>query len=77
MADPHSIPDAPIAETERSVIVGYRPQGQDKSTPKLQLSGKWLREAGFDTGVHIKVKVMDGRIVLEPVSAMAKTQTAA
>lgn len=77
MADPHSIPDAPIAETQRSVIVGYRPHGRDKSTPKLQLSGKWLREAGFDTGVHITVKVMDGRIVLEPVSAMAKMQTAA
>lgn len=70
MADPHSISDAPIAETERSVIVGYRPQGRDKSTPKLQLSGKWLREAGFDTGTSITVKVMAGRIVLEPVSAL-------
>ena len=66
MADPHSIPDAPIAETERSIIVGYRPHGLDKSTPKLQLSGKWLREAGFDTGTQITVKVMAGRIVLEP-----------
>lgn len=68
MADPHSILDVPIAETERSIIVGYRPQGLDKSTPKLQLSGKWLREVGFDTGAHITVKVMNGCIVLVPFS---------
>ena len=68
MADPHSIPDGPIAETERSVIVGYRPHGLDKSTPKLQLSGKWLRDVGFDTGAHITVKVMNGCIVLVPFS---------
>lgn len=70
MADSHSISDAPIAETERSVIVGYRPQGRDKSTPKLQLSGKWLREAGFDTGTQITVKVLAGRIVLEPEASL-------
>lgn len=68
MADPHSILDVPIAETERSIIVGYRPHGLDKSTPKLQLSGKWLREVGFDTGAHITVKVMNGCIVLVPFS---------
>ena len=68
MADPHSIPDTPIAETERSIIVGYRPHGLDKSTPKLQLSGKWLRDVGFDTGAHITVKVMNGCIVLVPFS---------
>lgn len=77
MANPHSIPDAPVAETERSVIVGYRPQGLDKSTPKLQLSGKWLREAGFDTGTQITVKVVAGRIVLEPVSKTEASLTAA
>lgn len=69
MADSHSIPDAPLAETERSIIVGYRPHGLDKSTPKLQLSGKWLRDVGFDTGAHITVKVMNGCIVLVPFSS--------
>lgn len=68
MADSHSILDAPLAETERSIIVGYRPQGRDKSTPKLQLSGKWLRDVGFDTGAHVTVKVMNGCIVLVPFS---------
>lgn len=69
MADLHSIPDAPLAETERSIIVGYRPHGLDKSTPKLQLSGKWLRDVGFDPGAHITVKVMNGCIVLVPFSS--------
>ena len=30
----------------------------------MTLSGKWLREAGFDTGRQVSVKVMDGCIVL-------------
>lgn len=73
MADSHSIPDAPNAETERCIIVGYRPQGRDRSTPKLQLAGKWMREVGFDTGAHITVKVMNGCIVLVPFSNREET----
>lgn len=64
MADPHSTPDLPAAKTERSLIMGYRPHGGDKSTPSVTLSGKWLREAGFDTGQQVSVKVMEGCIVL-------------
>lgn len=64
MADPHSTPDLPAAKTERSLIMGYRPHGGDKSTPSVTLSGKWLREAGFDTGQQVCVKVMGGCIVL-------------
>ena len=64
MADSHSTPDTDQSGTERSVIVGYRPNVFDKSTPKIILSGKWLRAAGFDTGQQITVKVMNGCIVL-------------
>ena len=64
MATPHSTPDLPAAKTERTLIVGYRPQGANKNTPSLTLSGKWLREAGFETGQQVSVKVMDGCIVL-------------
>ena len=64
MAVSHSTPDSDQSGTERSVIVGYRPNVFDKSTPKIILSGKWLREAGFDTGQQITVKVMNGCIVL-------------
>lgn len=50
MANSHSTSDTDQSGTERSVIVGYRPNVFDKSTPKIILSGKWLRDAGFDTG---------------------------
>ncbi|MDH6634617.1 UNVERIFIED_ORG: toxic protein SymE [Lelliottia amnigena] len=64
MADSHSTPDTTATGTERSIIVGYRPNVHDKTTPNIILSGKWLRTAGFDTGHQVTVKVMDGCIVL-------------
>lgn len=64
MANLHSTPDLPAAKTERTLIMGYRPQGMNKNTPSLTLTGKWLREAGFETGQQVRVKVMDGCIVL-------------
>ncbi|AXF61218.1 MULTISPECIES: SymE family type I addiction module toxin [unclassified Leclercia] len=64
MADSHSTSDTAATGTERTLIVGYRPQGLDRSTPNLILSGKWLRAAGFDTGDKVTVKVMDGCIVV-------------
>ena len=64
MADSHSNPDTDQSGTERSLIVGYRPNVFDKSTPNIILSGKWLRAAGFDTGQQFTVKVMKGCIVL-------------
>jgi len=64
MADSHSTPDTTATGTERTLIVGYRPQGLDRSTPNLILSGKWLRAAGFDTGDQVTLKVMDGCIVV-------------
>ncbi|MDZ4031982.1 SymE family type I addiction module toxin [Kluyvera ascorbata] len=64
MAKPHSTLDLPATKTERTIIVGYRPQGANKNTPSLTVSGKWLREAGFETGQQVSVKVMDGCIVL-------------
>lgn len=64
MADSHSTPDTDQSGTERSLIVGYRPNVFDKSTPKIILSGKWLRAAGFDTGQQVTIKVMKGCIVL-------------
>lgn len=64
MADPHSTSDFIIAGTEHNIIVRYRPNHGDASTPSITLSGKWLRDAGFNTGQHILVKVMQGCIVL-------------
>ncbi|MDK9361615.1 MULTISPECIES: SymE family type I addiction module toxin [Lelliottia] len=64
MADSHSTPDTTATGTERTIIVGYRPNVHDKTTPNIMLSGKWLRAAGFETGQQVTVKVMDGCIVL-------------
>ncbi|OSM93881.1 MULTISPECIES: SymE family type I addiction module toxin [Lonsdalea] len=68
MANAHSTPDTPISKTERRCVVGYRPQNGNTSTPALTLSGKWLREAGFETGVNVTVRITDGCIVLIPDS---------
>lgn len=64
MADAHSTPDFTPTGTEHNVIVRYRPNHGDRTTPSITLSGKWLRDAGFDTGQHILVKVMQGCVVL-------------
>ena len=32
--------------------------------PNIHLKGKWFREAGFETGVHLTVKIADGCIVI-------------
>ena len=43
-------PSSTSFKTERRLIIGYYPNHGDTSTPHLQLIGKWLREAGFETG---------------------------
>ncbi len=57
LSDTHALP-------QRRYTVGYAPQRGDTSRPALNLSGKWLREAGFDTGTGVTVKIADGCIVL-------------
>ncbi|WP_319611854.1 SymE family type I addiction module toxin [Brenneria sp. L3-3Z] len=37
-----------------------------KDTPAIKLSGKWLREAGFNTGTGLTVKIAGDCIVLIP-----------
>ncbi len=51
-------------KTQRRYTVGYVPNRGDTSTPALNLSGKWLREAGFDTGIGVTVKIAGDCIVL-------------
>ena len=54
------------AKTQRRYTVGYMPNRGDTSTLALNLSGKWLRDAGFNTGMNVTVKIADGCIVLIP-----------
>lgn len=55
-----------IVKNQRRYTVGYVPNRGDTSTPALNLSGKWLREAGFDTGNGVTVKIAGDCIVLIP-----------
>nr|WP_237461928.1 SymE family type I addiction module toxin [Pluralibacter gergoviae] len=55
-----------ISKAQRRYTVGYLPNGSD--TPLIKLSGKWLREAGFNTGAGVTVKVAGDCIVLIPDS---------
>ncbi|RLM18181.1 hypothetical protein BIY29_18610 [Brenneria alni] len=67
MADAHSTPDTTIfkiSQPERYQRVGYRPNKGDTSTPAINISGKWLQEAGFSTGQPLKLRVMPGCIVI-------------
>lgn len=75
MADPHSTSDLPATKPERTFIVGYRPKCLDTSTPSITLSGKWLREAGFETGNHYTLKVMPGCLVLVALTDKEETLT--
>ncbi|WP_313109837.1 SymE family type I addiction module toxin [Atlantibacter sp.] len=64
MANTHSTKAARNTRTDKPLIVGYRPQGGDTSTPQITLSGKWLCEAGFAPGQHYMVKISEGCLVL-------------
>ncbi|AVV39309.1 type I toxin-antitoxin system SymE family toxin [Pantoea vagans] len=56
------------SKTQRRYTIGYQPKRGDCTTPAIHLSGKWLREAGFDTGTVITVKIEQGCLLLIPES---------
>ncbi|EFI4024489.1 TPA: SymE family type I addiction module toxin [Escherichia coli] len=42
--------------------MGYLPNRSD--TPVIKISAKWLREAGFEIGTGVTVKISDGCLIL-------------
>ncbi|KAA8993529.1 type I toxin-antitoxin system SymE family toxin [Affinibrenneria salicis] len=63
----HSTPDTTvfkISQSERYLHVGYRPNKGNVSTPAINISGKWLQEAGFSTRQPLKLRVMPGCLVI-------------
>ncbi|AHK18499.1 hypothetical protein BF17_03440 [Yersinia similis] len=67
MANTHSKPRTTIykiSQPERYSQVGYRINKSTPNTPAINLSGKWLREAGFNTGQSLKLRIMPGCIVI-------------
>lgn len=55
-------------KTARRYTVSYVPQQGNTSTPSLNLSGKWLKEVGFNIGTGVTVKIAGDCIVLIPDS---------
>ncbi|AUX92284.1 SymE family type I addiction module toxin [Mixta gaviniae] len=69
MAEKHSraeVVAVKAAKVEQRYIVGYRPQRGDSSTPELNLTGKWLREPGFETGQAVTMRIAEGCLILTP-----------
>lgn len=48
----------------RNIKVCRQPGYNRKPTPEIKLSGKWLKEVGFDIGSLVKVQCEDGRLVI-------------
>jgi hypothetical protein len=42
----------------------YDPVGAGRPVPWIQLKGYWLQQAGFTINTPVKVRVMDGCLVL-------------
>ncbi|PHM39917.1 SymE family type I addiction module toxin [Xenorhabdus miraniensis] len=72
MAKAHSKQNRAVnkaAKTERYYTVGYVPQNDKANAPPaIHLKGQWLKQAGFEIGGTLTVKIMDGCIVLIPDS---------
>lgn len=52
----------------RRLIVGYfstKKRGVD--VPYLRIFGRWMQDAGFVIGRHVKIDVSEGRLTIEQV----------
>nr|CAC9163769.1 Putative endoribonuclease symE [Escherichia coli] len=62
MAEHDITPEVTISKTQRRCTVGYLPNRSD--TPVIKISAKWLREAGFEIGTGVTVKISEGCLIL-------------
>jgi toxic protein SymE len=52
----------------RTLKVGYKPlKSPGAEVPFLPLRGQWLRDAGFEIGLSVKVEINEGRLTIERV----------
>lgn len=74
MAEHDITPEVTISKTQRRLKVGYVgiphtnrktkvPTGYSRS-PSLHLKGDWLKEAGFETGRGVTVKITEGCLTI-------------
>jgi hypothetical protein len=56
---------------ERKLTVGYKFQNrafnQLVQMPEIKLTGKWLKESGFEEGQQVKVIVQEKKLVIVPL----------
>ncbi|ELN1250818.1 type I toxin-antitoxin system SymE family toxin, partial [Escherichia coli] len=74
MAEHDITPEITISKTQRRYKVGYvRARHINSKTymttyysrhPSLNLKGDWLKEAGFDTGRGVTVKISEGGLTI-------------
>ncbi|HFO7274065.1 TPA: SymE family type I addiction module toxin [Escherichia coli] len=74
MAEHDITPEVAISKTQRRYKVGYvRARHINSKTymttyysrhPSLNLKGDWLKEAGFDTGRGVTVKISEGCLTI-------------
>lgn len=74
MAETHSTPEVTISKTQRQVKVGYacichtnrktKMPTRYSQSPSLHLKGDWLKEAGFDTGRGVTVRITEGYLTI-------------
>ncbi|MEY0972610.1 SymE family type I addiction module toxin [Providencia huaxiensis] len=49
----------------RQYTVGYTPnRGKPNPSPQLTLSGKWLKEMGFEVGRHYTLSRQAGQLII-------------
>lgn len=55
---------------ERKLTIGYKFQNrvfhQMVQMPEIKLTGKWLKQSGFEEGQQVKVIVQDKKLVIVP-----------
>lgn len=74
MAERDPTPEVTLFKTQRRLKVGYvgishtnrktKVPTRYSQSPSLHLKGNWLKEAGFDTGRGVTMKISEGCIVL-------------
>jgi hypothetical protein len=59
----------------RLTISRYYTEALRKERPYLRLKGKWLAQAGFESGTYVRVEVEQGRLVITPLPPDLKAVT--
>lgn len=60
--------DKKIKKSDRKLKVVSKHQPRDYHqyaiVPEIRLCGKWLKESGFEEGMHVNVEVQNSRLII-------------